>query len=405
MMFTAADFKADRQWTAATLSGICCLALLLLRFMAPVSSAWADRISERRQTCLSSGGSAAVTVCMEALRNDPRDELVRLTLGDALLDVRRYDRAVDVFKTGLEMAPGNPEIKSRLARATQLLDEQRYIDAQQHKREQTGTSGNAGKRRIAESRFEIRCTRLKGSLALAACDEGLAQFPGNAVLHRGKADALMGLGRYGEALKRYEDARILAPSDPGVRSGLLKARTQKKVSYEKCFRLKGQTALDACTAALVKGGEDEAKIRRRMAEVYKTLGRTQEAERGHGAVPMPDGDKNQAVAGKPDPSGARSKMRAGPVVKPAVAASPTPAPVALKAPAPAAKEKDQPRNVRAAAGAQDGSPRAAAASGTASEEKASVRASAAPAAQAESAAGGDATHAFSNAPLPSGFTH
>ncbi len=248
--------------------------------------------ADEAATCLSASGKAAVSACGNALRKDPSNMDIRMALGEALMKLRRYQPAVDVFKIGLEMEPGNRAYKEQLALAESFLKEQAWIEKQQKQRAQKASGGQNGKDSVAASRFILRCTKLKGATALAACSEGLAQFPGHAVLYCGKGDALMDLDRIGQAISAYRDALVLQPDHHDTERKLSMALSRRRVSVKKCTQLSGINALSACDAALIKGGPDELIIQQRRGELLSAMGKRQTAIEAYQAALMIDSGNN-----------------------------------------------------------------------------------------------------------------
>lgn len=170
-----------------------------------------------------------------------------------------------------------PAMAKERGTAEELLNEQRWIEERKQDRNLPSKAGNSNKLQLAASRYEIRCTKLKGQIALKACNEGLAEFPENAFLYRGKGDALMELSRYGKALKAYKKVQVYSPGDNLSKRGIVKAKSLIRVNKKKCLQLKGQIALESCRSALIKGGKNEFVIRQRMGHLYKEAGQRTKA--------------------------------------------------------------------------------------------------------------------------------
>jgi len=363
-----------------------------------------------REACLSATGQSAVTRCYDALQKDPHDSQLRLTLSDALIQLQRYHQAISVLRKGLELEPDNDTIKNRLSRAEQIRKEYIWIEQKKQKREQSSAAGMTSQERMEAGRFEVRCSKLTGELALQACNEGLARFPGRPLLYSGKGNALMSMERYGEAIEAYKDALTLNPRDATTKSALKKARALRKVSAKKCLELSGKTALEACNAAVRKGSLDEVAIRQRQGDLLSAAGRTQAAVSAYQAALAVDGS-NKKVEAKlkalgietvksTSPAGVPLKNKAIAEPRAVVPSAPeTPEPVrkavVSSPPAVTASAKITPKTLTETVAAAEPATR-----DTGPQHPAS-------AARYRPSPGPPETKRaeFSNAPLPSGFTH
>lgn len=373
----------------------------------------AELSAAQREDCLSASGSTAEAACRNALVQEPRDAGIRAALSNALVQSRHYDQAIRILREGLELEPGNADMKARLARAEQLRDEQRWIEKQKQKREQSSTTGMTSQQRAEVGRMQIRCTKLKGQTALEACNQGLAISPGNVAFYMGRANALMELERYGEALETYEDAQALAPSNSQAGRAMAKARALRQVSVKKCLQLSGSTALAACRAALQKGGADEAEIRERQGDLLSAAGKRQAAVDAYRAA-LSSGGSTRSISAKLGVLGeAASDNQKPPVATPpvtmAAAASPPPEPKSVNAPVPLRKAP-QPAPVVAQVPSKatpKPKPLPEAIEAAKPEEKtiAARLPETATAAPTPPAPVEKETGKFNNAPLPSGFTH
>lgn len=363
-----------------------------------------------REACLSATGQAAVTRCYDALQKDPHDSQLRLTLSDALIQLQRYHQAIIVLRKGLELEPDNDDIKNRLTRAEQMRKEYIWIEKKKRQREQSSATGMTRQERMEAGRFEIRCSKLTGDLALQACNEGLSRFPGRPVLYTGKGNALMAMERYGEAMEAYQDALTLDPGNATTKSAMKKARALRKVSAKKCLELSGTTALEACNAAVKKGSLDEVAIRQRQGDLLSAAGKTRAAVSAYQAALAVDGS-NQRVKAKLEALGIETahstNLEGIPSTKAAAAEPRTVIPSAPETPMPARKPAPPPSPVAAAS--------AKIPSKTSTEPIAAAKPATIdiaprhpePAAQDLTPPAPPETKRaeFSNAPLPSGFTH
>jgi tetratricopeptide (TPR) repeat protein len=367
----------------------------------------------QKDACLSASGSAAEAACRDALEQEPRDADIRAALSRALIQSRHFDQAIGILRDGLELEPGNADLKAQLARVEQLQDEQRWIEKQNQKREQSSATGMTSRQRAEVGLMQIRCTKLKGRTALEACNQGLALSPGNLALNIGKADALIGLERYGEALDSYQDAQTLDPSNTDIGRAMAKARALRQVSVKKCLQLSGSTALAACSAALQKGGADEAEIRERQGDLLAAAGKKQEAVSSYRAA-LAAGGGNSSIAAKLEvlsPTGSDSRQSLAPTPPAKIAAGPSPPPVPkpLNAPAPLRKPPQHAPAVAHVPSTAAPKPKPlpeVVAAAEAEKQKIPARLpGTAVAAPAPPAPTEKETGKYSNAALPSGFTH
>ncbi len=233
------------------------------------------------QECLTASGEAAVAACRRALRDSPGDLDLRLALSDAYMSVRRYEDAVVVLREAFEFAPGDDTIKRQLALAESYLEEQRWIE----KREQSAGALQATGKTAAEIRLSIiRCSKLQGENAIAACNEGLQLSPGNADLLIGRGNAWLGMDQPGNAAADYQAALAAVPGNREAGKQLRLAAAKRKVKVAQCLQGAGQRALDACNAALLKGADDEFSVRKQQARLLHGLERDEEALRAYQAA-------------------------------------------------------------------------------------------------------------------------
>jgi len=203
---------------------------------------------------------------------------LRIALANALMADRRYEEAVEVLATGVELAPGNAQFKERLKLAESYVKEQKWIQRQ------SGQSGATGQPSAQFRKTVIRCTRLKGESALSACDTALGERPEDTRLLAARGDALFDLGRYGEAVSSYRQALNLEPGDASVTGQLNRAEVQRLKAVDDCRTLDGDDGLGACNAALLEGAGDEFTVRVRQGELLLAGGREDEALQAYRAA-------------------------------------------------------------------------------------------------------------------------
>ena len=182
----------------------------LLIFANPIAVAWT---AEDAPSCLSATGEAALAPCRRELLRDPGNLEIRFALSDAFMGLRRYADAVAVLQEGLENFPGDDAIKKKLILAESYLDEQQHIEKQQ----KSAAAASRSKKQDTQIRLSIiRCEKLKGDAAMAACNDGLAVNPDQPELLTGRGNIWLEMDRFGNAIRDYEAALA---ADPKNRDG------------------------------------------------------------------------------------------------------------------------------------------------------------------------------------------
>jgi tetratricopeptide (TPR) repeat protein len=175
-------------------------------FLAPGYSA---SINDRKD-CLQGSGNQAVAACRRALDTAPEDLELLLKLGDLLQELGNIQEAVDVFQKAATRFPENKTANHKLEMARDLKKEQEWLEKRKAKKPSKTADANK-KTQIRLNR--IRCTSLKGSNGLAACDEALAMLPGDPVLHHSRGDILLQMGRIPEAKAAFAQALKFDPDN------------------------------------------------------------------------------------------------------------------------------------------------------------------------------------------------
>jgi tetratricopeptide (TPR) repeat protein len=244
---------------------------------------WAMSMETARAAtdCLSATGAAAVAACRQELRSDPGNRDIRLALSDAYLSLKQYEAAVFVLREGFEFFPGDDTIKRQLMLAESYLEEQQWID--QRKKDQaeakpTGTTDTQTRLSV------IRCNKLKGQAAIAACNDGLKRSPGNPDLLIGRGKAWMTLNQYGRAVADFQSSLAAAPGNRKAATQLRLAQTKRKINVSQCLEGTGSKGLAACDAALLIGTADEFSIRTRQGRLLHAMGREKAALRAYRAA-------------------------------------------------------------------------------------------------------------------------
>lgn len=251
------------------MAAIAMVALLVCAI--PTGIAWS---AEDASSCLSSTGEAAIAPCRQELLRDPGNVEIRFALSDAYMGLRRYADAVAVLQEGLENFPGEDAIKKKLILAESYLDEQKYIEKQQ----KSAAAASRSKKQDTQIRLSIiRCEKLTGDAALAACNEGLSVNPGHPELLMGRGKIWLEMDRFGNAIRDYEAALSSDPKNREATKNLRFARTKREVKVAQCLQGDGLSGLKACDAALMKGASDEFAVQKRRAGLLQAMGREKEA--------------------------------------------------------------------------------------------------------------------------------
>lgn len=259
----------------------------------PSAVAWS---AEGTPACLSATGEEAVVSCRREMLSDPDNVEIRFALSNALMGLQRYADAVAVLQEGLENAPGDEAIKKKLILAESYLDEQRYIEKQKKRAAATSRS----KKQDTRIRLSIiRCEKLKGDAAMAACNEGLSVNPDHPGLLTGRGNVWLEMDRFGNAIHDYEAALAADPKNREATKNLRLAQTKREVKIAQCFQADGPDGLKACDAALMKDASDEFAIQKRRAGLLQAMGREKasiEAYQAAARLNPADGQIKQALA-------------------------------------------------------------------------------------------------------------
>ncbi len=296
-------------------------AMLILTMLVWILSAVDIRAAD---TCLSASGENALTACRRELLQDPGNLDIRFALSDAFMSLNRYEDAVAVLREGFEHAPGDDRIKKKLMLAESYLEEQRWIEKQQRRKEDAARD----KKQSAKIRLSlIRCKKLTGDAAMTACNDGLEMVPDQPELLTARGLVWMDMDRIGNAILDFESALAVDPKNREAAKNLRLAQTRRTVKLAQCFQNDGVDGLDACEAALMPGASDEDEIRRRQAGLLQAMGQPSESTEDE-PFARPHDDEGErktpaSVASSPEkePSSARAPVQ------------PTPEPVPLAGPA------------------------------------------------------------------------
>lgn len=193
--------------------------------------------------------SAARTAAQQAFEQNPKQLAPLLKYADALAADSCFDLAVHVLEDGEAVHGRNPELKAHLRELRSMLSEQHYFDS-------LDRAGEAAKL----SRNLLRCRKMSD---LQACDDALAQKPDDVEVLTAKGDALMQSKRPADAARAYSRARQFSSDAADLGEKVAAAEAERKVFLRTCQQGGGESALQACNGALVRGDASEFDILKR----------------------------------------------------------------------------------------------------------------------------------------------
>jgi hypothetical protein len=185
----------------------------------------------------------AVTAARAELAKTPQSLPARFRLTDALVEANCYHDAVHTLEDGGAIHPRNADLQARLREVRSLVSEQDYFAGKEE-----------AERAARLSRNKLRCTRLSD---VDACEEVLR----------------------------------LKPDDVEAQ------RARRQFLLAKCEG-EGDAALNACQIVLPIGGEDQPRIRARIAALTPRLSPTAPTAAATGAprpAAGPSGDASAVV--------------------------------------------------------------------------------------------------------------
>jgi tetratricopeptide (TPR) repeat protein len=163
--------------------------------------------SDHRSVCLDSSGSAAVTACKATLRAAPADVKVARALARHYSTAKRFNEALEVLNGALAHNPGNDRLLSDISVAKSNLAEQEWLK----NRKTADSNDGIGAAKPVNQMERIRCQKLSGATALAACERALAAQPNDPDLRVARARHLESMGQTAKAIADY---RVALASDP-----------------------------------------------------------------------------------------------------------------------------------------------------------------------------------------------
>ncbi len=164
--------------------------------------------SNPRSVCLKSSGAAAVTACKDALRAAPADVKVARALARHHSKAKRFSEALEVLNGALAHNPEDDRLLSDISVAKSNLAEQAWME---NRKTADSDDGNGAAKPVSQM-DRIRCRKLSGPTALAACDRALAARPNDPALRVARGRHLESVDRTAEAVADY---RAALAGDPG----------------------------------------------------------------------------------------------------------------------------------------------------------------------------------------------
>jgi tetratricopeptide (TPR) repeat protein len=219
----------------------------------------------------------------QAFEQAPKDLGALLKFSDALAADSCFDDAVHVLEDGEATHGRNAELQAHLREARSMLSEQHYFDS-------LDRAGEAAKL----SRNLLRCRKLAD---LQACDDALAQKPNDLEIMLAKGDALLQAKRPADAMRAYGQARQVANGDTAVDEKLAAAESQRRAFLNACQLGNGESALQACEGALIRGDASEFDILKRKGILLQGAGQAAPALDAYiSADLLRHGDRSIALA-------------------------------------------------------------------------------------------------------------
>ncbi len=172
--------------------------------------------SDPRGVCLASSGSPAVTACEAALRARPTDVAVARALARHHSRASHFKKALAVLEVALALNPGHDRLRSDIAVAKSNLAEQVWMKDRKAAKSEDGT----GTAKPVNRMERIRCRKLSGATALAACDRALAARPNDPDLRIARARHFQSIGQTAKAIADYRAALAADPDNTEARNRL-----------------------------------------------------------------------------------------------------------------------------------------------------------------------------------------
>ncbi len=188
--------------TVAATSSLPALALAALLLVAPARAALADD----RATCIDGDDAVAVPACQRVVAANPSDFSALMALGDALVRLNRHGEASEAYHQAVSLEPANEHAAQKLRLARSNLKEADFL----RQRDAAPAGADAGH---ATALDRIRCTRMSGDAALAACERALRAAPGDTDLLAARA-RLAGVTQVAALRTTGEPGSVAATTTP-----------------------------------------------------------------------------------------------------------------------------------------------------------------------------------------------
>lgn len=182
--------------------------------------------SALQSICLKNSGSAAVTACKAALRAAPADVKVARALARHYSAAKRFNDAVEVLDGALARNPRNDGLLSDILVAKSNLAEQEWLK----NRKTADSNDRVGAAKPVNRMDRIRCRKLSGATALAACERALAAQPDDPDLRVARARHLESKGQTAKAIADYRAALASDPDNAEARNRLAALAPKPAVS-------------------------------------------------------------------------------------------------------------------------------------------------------------------------------
>jgi tetratricopeptide (TPR) repeat protein len=186
-----------------------CLALAVLALPALAAG-----IDDDWRRCIATAGEDGDLACLRLAAQEEVRAADLLRLADELIAAKAYGRAVRLLAEAVRRQPQQAALADRLRLARSYADEEAWVARRQ------GGAAAPRNDEVGVSLARIRCTRLSGAEALAACDEALRSLPDDADLLAARGDLLAAAGNIAEASAAYARALGSKPDNPLLRQKL-----------------------------------------------------------------------------------------------------------------------------------------------------------------------------------------
>jgi TolA-binding protein len=173
---------------------------------------WSLKVNLLRQ----SSGAEALACSREAFRRFPDDDVIRNSLGQVLLAMKRYEEAEQVFREAMRRSPDNDVARNSLGQV--LLAMKRYEEAEQVFREAMRRSPDNDVARNSLGQVLLAMKRYEE--AEQVFREAMRRSPDNDVARNSLGQVLLAMKRYEEAEQVFREAMRRSPDNDVARNSL-----------------------------------------------------------------------------------------------------------------------------------------------------------------------------------------